>query len=79
MLCFDGEQMLFVFDQSAKIHQNRSHDYKNSKNTDENAKFIRKVLDESVEAIKSKSFSLKILSRVFLTSSLSQWDLSVLR
>ena len=42
-------------------------------NTGKIKKFSRKVRNERVEAI-----SLKILSRILLTSSLIQWEVSIL-
>ena len=46
--------------------------------TCKNQKFIRKVREPSVEANENKKVSMKTLSVNHWTSSLSQWELSML-
>ena len=51
---------------------------KTTKNTCKNQKFIRKAREASVEAIATIRVSVKTLSVNHWTSSLSQWELSML-
>ena len=51
---------------------------KTTTSTCKTQKFIRKVREASVEAIETIKFSLNTLSVNHWTSSLSQWELSML-
>ena len=51
---------------------------KTTASTCKNQKFVRKVREASVEAIETIRFSLNILTVNHWTSSISQWELSVL-
>ena len=51
---------------------------KTTTNTGKNQKFSEKVQEESVEAIQIIGFSPRTLAMIHWTSSLSQWDLSIL-
>ena len=51
---------------SSKSYHNKFYEYVNATNTGKIEKFIRKFREESVEAIKTMSFFVKILSMIKL-------------